>query len=116
MQPTSGTLTASGNVTNTGTATLRTGKLAGNTGNITLQAIITKVSGTVGGSVKPQGSLDGTNYFDIVGYTAQVPTDVATQSVGFILRNAKCTYYQLLYTGTGTMVATPSGLWVQDDE
>jgi hypothetical protein len=114
------TLTASGNVTNTGTAMLTTAQKADSTGNITLQAVITKVSGTVAGTAKPQGSLDGTNWFDITltgiipTQTAFTLTDVASQTCAFFLRNVKCLYYRILITGSGTMVATPTGFYTED--
>ena len=107
-------LTASGNVTNAGTATLTTGALPGNTGDVTLQYILTKVSGTVAGTAKPQGSLDGTNWLDIPSQSAFTNTDVATQSTIWYLRNTKCLYYRILVTGSGTMVATPTGFYVED--
>lgn len=110
------TLTASGNVTNTGTATLTTPVLAGNSGNIGLQMILTKVSGTVDGTAKPQGTIDGTNWVDIPSQSAFDITDVATQSTIWWLRDTKCMQYRVLITGAGTMVATPTGSYLIDEE
>jgi hypothetical protein len=72
------------------------------------QAVITKISGTVGGTVILQGSLDGTN-FNAVGADTLVPTDVTTNSHVFVNLHSPYKYYRLLITGTGTMSAKISG-------
>lgn len=77
---------------------------------VTIQSVITKVSGTVGGTATLQGSIDGTNfvtvssaYADVTSYT---PTDQTTNSKLFIVTGSPYRYYRISYTGTGTMVAT----------
>jgi len=69
-------------VTNAGT---RIQRGQANTGganiNVTLQVVITKISGTVGGTVTCQGSLDGTNFVTIG--SAATATDVASQTFSF---------------------------------
>lgn len=111
------TLTASGNVTNAGTATVTSPKLNGNSGDYTLQFNILKVSGTLGGTAQPQTSLDGTVWFNTAGASAYTITDTAgTQSTAWFVENKKGLYYRVLVTGTGTMVGTPSGSLLTIDE
>lgn len=97
--------------------------------NISIQAVITKISGTVAGTVTPVGSNDGVNFVDIsrpsiaettlrpaykdtliptnvttntkiYNFTPSVATDGQASSYGTYL------YYGLKYTGAGTMSAT----------
>lgn len=77
---------------------------------MTIQSVITKISGTVGGTVLLQGSNDGTNYntvsstyADVVSY---VPTDQATNTKIFVITGSPYRYYRVSYTGTGTMSAS----------
>jgi hypothetical protein len=81
--------------------------------NITIQSIVTKVSGTVGGTVTLQVSDDGTNFVTInssyVNKTTYTPTDIAVNSDFFIVTGSPYRYYRLSYTGTGTMSATHKG-------
>lgn len=72
---------------------------------LTFQVVVTKISGTVGGSVALQGSLDGVNYFAISGASNLTLTDVASQKNLWILTGANYSYYRLLSTGSGTMRA-----------
>jgi hypothetical protein len=73
--------------------------------SVSVQIVITEISGATGGSVWLQGSLDGTN-FNNVGADTLVPADVASQSHVFISPNTPYKYYRVLFTGTGTMSAT----------
>ena len=73
---------------------------------LTVQAVVTKVSGTVGGSAILQGSLDGTNYKSIGADTLTL-ANVTTNSHIWYLAPSKHYYYRVVYTGTGTMNATP---------
>jgi len=80
---------------------------------VTIQSVITKISGTVGGTCTLQGSIDGTNfvtvssaYADVTSYT---PTDQTTNSKLFIVTGSPYRYYRLSYTGTGTMSASHRG-------
>lgn len=105
-------LTVTGSpVTNTGTATAVI-KMAQSYTTVSIQPIITKTSGTVAGTVTLQGSVDGVNFVTVdtafaaskrVTYTA---TNVTTNAPVFIIKNSPYLYYQVSYTGSGTMVAT----------
>lgn len=75
---------------------------------ITAQAVVTKISGTVGGNVFLQGSLDGTN-FKNVGADTLTNTDQTTNTKIFVLDGNPYLYYRLLLTGSGTMSATIKG-------
>lgn len=73
---------------------------------VTIVATVTKISGTVAGTVRLLGSIDGVNYTaaDATTYTA---TDVAGgQSTSWIVTPSKYVNYKVTYTGTGTMVAS----------
>lgn len=87
---------------------------------MTFQANITKISGTIAGTITLQGSNDGTNYVTIpttyiassahtpyvVGGAATAsPTNVTSQSFLFTLVASPFQYYRLSYTGSGTMAA-----------
>lgn len=80
---------------------------------VTIQSVVTKVSGTVAGTVTLQGSIDGTNYVIVSSSYADVtsysPTDVATSSKLFVVTGSPYKYYRLSYAGAGTMVATHRG-------
>lgn len=69
---------------------------------ITGQVVVTKISGTVGGSITLQGSMDGTNW-STIGSAATASDATANYSfnttVGWY-------YYRLSYAGTGTMSAS----------
>lgn len=68
----------------------------------TAQALVTKVTGTVAGTVKIQGSLDGTNYNDLAGQTAFTLTDVASQSASFSVNPSTHQFYRIVVTPSGT--------------
>lgn len=80
---------------------------------IAIQSVVTKISGTVGGTVTLQGSLDGTNFSTVsssyVDVTSYVPTDQTTNAKIFIVTGSPYRYYRLSYTGTGTMSASHQG-------
>lgn len=106
------TMTTSGSpVTNTGTAT-STIAVKQVSSLVTVQSVFTKTSGTLGGTATLQGSLDGVNYTTIAtaatvaGASTYTVTDVATQSVIFVVKNQGYYYYRISWTGTGTMVGT----------
>jgi len=69
---------------------------------VTAHVIVTKISGTVGGTLALQGSLDGTNWSTIG--SASTPTD-ATANYSFNT-TVGWRYYRISYTGTGTMSAS----------
>lgn len=69
---------------------------------VTVQVIVTKISGTVGGSLGLYGSMDGTN-FTLIG-SAATPSDA---SANYSFNTTVCwKYYRVGYTGTGTMSAS----------
>jgi hypothetical protein len=70
--------------------------------HFTIQSTLTKISGTVAGTVKPQGSVDGINYVDIEGQTAFTLTDVASQTCSFVILSSPYQYYKVLVTPSGT--------------
>ena len=86
------------------TATLQTNAVAE---NVSIQAVVTKSTGTVAGTVAVSASLDGTNYVALSSSTLAL-SDVATNTAIFPLTKNNYTYYKVTFTGTGTMVATPS--------
>jgi hypothetical protein len=98
-------------VTNTGTATA-TATINNSYETATIQAVFTKTSGTLGGTATLQASLDGTNYATVAtqatvaGAATYTVTDVASQSVIFIINKAPYKYYRVSWAGTGTMVGT----------
>jgi len=95
-------LTAGDTTTNTGTAS-KIIKATGAYSGVAIQVKVAKISGTAGGTVKIQGSLDGSNYEDIgSSYTV---TDVSSQTKTFYISAPLPPYIKVLETGTGTMSA-----------
>lgn len=100
-------------VTNTGTGTA-TATITNTYETAAIQAVFTKTSGTLAGTATLQASLDGTNYATVAtgatvaGAATYTVTDVASQSVIFIINKAPYKYYRVSWTGTGTMVGTIS--------
>lgn len=70
--------------------------------HLTIQCTINTISGTVAGTVKPQGSIDGVLYTDIAGQTAFTLTNVATQSCSFVIAPSSYRYYRIVVTPSGT--------------
>lgn len=77
----------------------------------TIQVVVTKISGTVGGTISLQGSLDGTNFKAL--NTAETQTALATITAAdasavyhWRLNGSPFTYYRVSWTGTGTMAAS----------
>lgn len=100
-------MTVSDTIVNTGTETA-TLKLADSWNNVAVQVIVTKLSGTVGGTVTLMGSLDGTNYVSASTDTL-TPTNVTTNTFIWNVTPSKYLYYRIKYVGTGTMAATMAG-------
>ena len=65
----------------------------------------TKVSGTVAGSAKLQGSIDGTNWIDVG--SAYTLTNVATNVAVFEPTKLSFRYYRLYVATTGTCKIKP---------
>jgi len=103
-------------ITNGGTGIL-TGTVRGHKNTVTVQVTITKTSGTVAGTLTLQGSLDNVSYkaallpngvsTAVNTYTA---TDVASQTFIWQLDKNAYNYWRISYTGSGTMVATMTGV------
>ncbi len=69
-----------------------------------VQIVITKISGTVAGTTKLQGSLNGSQWEDIGSSFSH--TDVATQAKLFaVTGGVPYTYLRTTSTGSGTMSA-----------
>jgi hypothetical protein len=88
------------------TQTLKNGYAAA-----TFQAVVTKVSGTVGGTVVLEASNDGVNYSVISNDTLQL-SNVSINTKLWNVPNAPYKYYRLRGNGTGTMAAIISGYCV----
>lgn len=93
--------------------------------SVSIQAVVTKISGTAGGTVTLQGSNNGINYVTVsTGYLENVATGTpyttgggatltvlnqTTTSKLFTLIGSPYKYYRLSYTGTGTMSCSLKG-------
>lgn len=89
-------------ITNTGTANKVFTITAGYT-DIAIQPVITKVSGTMAGTVKVYGSVDGSTYS-----TFPVDTmNIAETNLSKVMTKSGTPYYKykVIITGSGTMVA-----------
>lgn len=69
----------------------------------TFQLVVTKVSGTVGGTCYLQGSLDGVTYVNSDTLTL---SDQAVNVKQIVKTGNPFIYYRAITTGTGTMSAT----------
>lgn len=69
---------------------------------VSVQVVLTEISGTSAGTVILQASLDGTNY-NSIGADTLATADVASQSHVFIVPNTPYKYWRVLQTGSGTM-------------
>jgi len=102
---------SSDTVTNTATVYLQSVRIAGAAQTTTIQVNVTKISGTVGGTISLQGSLDGTNYKAL--NTSETQTALATITATdatnvyhWRLNYSPFLYYRVSWTGTGTMAAS----------
>lgn len=96
-------------VTNTGVKSQKL-PISGYQDVVSIQAVLTNISGTTGGVVRLYGSTDGTNF-------VRIPTvnDAGAVAIDSLSANANAlskvfripthsyTYYQISYTGAGTM-------------
>lgn len=103
-------LAAGDTAVNTGTSTKVLPILTTGYEGAAIQVILTRNSGTAGGSLVIQGSLDGTNYTTIG--SAFTPTNVASQSTMFYVTAPVPVYLRTLLTGTGTMSVTQTVKYV----
>src|SRR5690606_15191529 len=87
-----------------------------------IQVVVDELSGTTGGTVTLQGSIDGINFTPltvrdltvrdsvVVVYQTFKPTDTPNpQTFIWRITGNPVLYYRLSYTGEGTMSATISG-------
>lgn len=77
----------------------------------TIWIAVTKISGTVGGTVTLLGSLDGTNYkaintVDTQTAEATITATDASNTYHYRLAGSPFPYYRVSWTGTGTMSAS----------
>lgn len=70
--------------------------------SVNAQVILTKISGTVGGSLGLYGSMDGTNW--TLCETATTPSDASANY--FISTSKRYFYYRISYTGAVTQSAS----------
>lgn len=106
LAPKALTTTSYGNlldtVTNTATKVTTPFRVTNWKVGITGHVVVTKISGTVGGTLALQGSMDGTNW-STIGSTS-TPSD-ATANYAFNT-TVGWYYYRFSYAGTGTMSAS----------
>lgn len=81
---------------------------------VTIQAVVTKLSGTAAGTVTLQGSIDGTNFVTVKssylnGTATLSVTNVTTNAKIFVVTGSPYKYYRLSYTGSGTMSCKLNG-------
>ena len=92
-------------VTNTATKTM-TGKVSGYQGTVTIQVDVTKISGTLAGTLTPIASNDGTTFYSVASRTSRdtavTVTDVSAQGYNFSMPGGYL-YYGVKWAGSGTM-------------
>ena len=99
-------------VTNTGTVYLTTPRISNAPPtSTTIWVAVTKISGTVGGTITLQGSLDGTNFkaintVDTQTALATITATDASNTYHWRLAGSPFLYYRVSWTGTGTMAAS----------
>jgi hypothetical protein len=96
-------------LTNAATVT-QTIAIPGYNAVVTIQPVITRVTGTAAGVVRLFGSIDGTNYVRVNPTDSLLMTNVATQSKIFTISPSAYTHYRITVAGSGTQssrVLTP---------
>lgn len=96
--------------TNGETNTLTTSLLTNGHGDIALQYVGTKLSGTISGKVYLQGSVDGTNFVTI---DSLVLADVTTNTKIFDLSAKKRAKYQFSIVTSGSQSLVNKGYFLQ---
>lgn len=112
-------------VTNAGTKTLTSARTSLSYKTISIDVTVTKLSGTIAGTITLQGSVNGTNYVTVPTAFIETPsgqapystggaatftaTNVATQTKIWSIIGNPYAYYRVSYTGSGTMVGTIKG-------
>lgn len=100
------TLAAGDTVVDAGTAA-KVINITGDYKGVVFNPIFTKISGTVAGTIKLQGSLDGSTYTDVASQTFTA-TNIATGQTLWYVTAPLARYYKITWTGTGTMSAVLS--------
>ena len=99
-------------VVNTATVTLTSKRVPTTAGaNVTVYIAVTKISGTVGGTITLMGSVDGTNFkaintVDTQTALATITATDASNTYHWRLNGNPFPYYRVSWTGTGTMSAS----------
>ena len=99
-------------VTNTATIYLTSPALvAAPATSTTIWIAVTKISGTVGGTITLQGSLNGTTYkalntVDTQTALATITATDASNTYHYRIDGSPFPYYRVSWTGTGTMAAS----------
>ncbi len=104
-------MTASGTLTDATTGYV-TSIIPGGYGNLSIQLIVTKTSGTVAGAAYLQASNDGTNYNDIAPTDTLALANVAVNSKLWNVGTTPYLYYRAKIVTTGTQVSTGTGYYV----
>lgn len=96
-------------VTNTGVKTLWV-KITGYRETVTATINVTKISGTLGGTMIPIASNDGVNFYDVSQRSADTVTvaNVTAQGKNYSYPRGY-QYYGVQWTGTGTMSGSFNG-------
>lgn len=83
---------------------------------VTIHGLVTKVSGTVAGTLTLQGTVDGNTWLTVdtaslqtEGPSTFTTTNVASQSKVWIVNQSPYLWFRLSYTGSGTMAAILKG-------
>lgn len=97
--------------TNATTRYIATTLVPASTGNMVFQYVGTKVSGTVAGVVKLQGTLDGVNY--VPETDSLILTDVALNTKIWDISSKKRMKWRLAVTTTGTVKVANKGYFTE---
>mgnify|MGYP002128821950 FL=1 len=97
--------------TATGTVTTRLMPVNSNINEVLVWISVTKISGTVGGTITLQGSIDGTNWKAINTNDSQtalatITATDASNTYHYRLSGGNFPYLRVSWTGTGTMSAS----------
>ncbi len=100
-------------VTDGGTQYLKiVGGIKGKIPDLTAVATVTKITGTAGGTVSLQASVDSVNWYNAITLTADsiwTPANVSSQSYRWKLSNWRDLHLRLRYKGVGTMQVSVTG-------
>lgn len=83
---------------------------------VSVQVQVTKLSGTVAGTVILEGSIDGTNYTTIREADTLTMTNTTSQGYLWTFSPSPYVYYRIKGTGSGTMAARIYGYMVSKKE